>query len=79
MCMKNSLAGKDLRQTNGLNCSKLTASVATTPWADEVYSCNNAGQRQTSGDRHVEIYPELSFPILRYDARLVLGVLSSVH
>ena len=22
------------------------------------------------GDRHVEIYPELSFPFLRYDARL---------
>ena len=22
------------------------------------------------GDRHVEIYPELSFPVLRYDARL---------
>src|SRR5271157_3623486 len=31
------------------------------------------------GDRRVEIYPELSFPILQYDARLVPGLSSSVH
>jgi hypothetical protein len=26
--------------------------------------------RGSLGDRHVEIYPEFGFPVLRYDARL---------
>jgi hypothetical protein len=28
------------------------------------------GSLSRIGDRHVEIYPEFGFPVLRYDARL---------
>jgi hypothetical protein len=35
-----------------------------------VASYAEEGPSVWKGDRHVEIYPELSFPFLRYDARL---------